>query len=185
MSNKLLSIDIDGTLANFLDKAIQQSFIDKIDIQYPLKLGKSHPNFAEADNYIHTIASNPEIYRDLEVIKDAVYGVKALSEYFNIVYLTHRPIDSFDITKEWLNKNGFPSFPVEYSARKSDFCSLNDVFLHIDDRPEIAEEVMKNSNTKVYLLEQWWNNWYVPIAGIKKIHCWNDIVFFLYFYRDK
>ena len=121
-----------------------------------------------------------EIQKD-EVIPDSVYALKELSNHFDIHFLSARDFpDAYDISKEWLDKNGFTYDSINIVSKpieKIKFLKKNksDIFIddlqrgHHTDKLEYYHDVIEKLIENGIQFEIFSNNWSAITA---KYICW-------------
>ena len=130
----LLVIDIDGVLGNFM-RAVQKILGPVVHNQYSLE--KSYPNVPP--ERIREIVSDPETYRNLQCIPGSRPGIRKLREAgHHLFVVTARPLDSENITKEWVWQNfrgDFDDVRIVPFEQKAKIIKLMNPDVALDDSP--------------------------------------------------
>jgi len=137
MKGKRIGIDLDGVVANWLAAAFAIMHFDHgIDL-YP-HVETWHPVDPEVNRLFGEIIRNKEVYKSLTPITGSVDGVHTLLEHFEEVHcVTHRPVSTRAITKQWLRKWGFPRLSVHHAnGSKVDPAYTLGLTHFVDDNPD-------------------------------------------------
>jgi 5'(3')-deoxyribonucleotidase len=176
MMKPILGVDIDGVCADFVGKCLVRVSEES---QENFKKGLID---VELDDIISRVVNDPIFYLDLPVIRDAQSSVLALSEFYDIWYITSRPINLLLETLCWLRDNKFPNYEnIYHSTDKGLSCIALGVVAMVEDQVKYAEGIA-TWGTKVWLFEQPYNR-KVELKSpmIERVHCWNDLLFYLLF----
>ena len=119
-----LAIDIDNTLAD-LNPALRERFGER---------GKGEYFYPGADEDF--FRNNPDFFLGARVIPGAVSGMSRLAARHELCYLTRRPMEAREQTREWLLSNGFPKCPVYHVNDKGEAARELGIELAIDDAVE-------------------------------------------------
>ena len=165
----LFAVDIDGTIAsddhgrayarylnrklalNIADETIERlksyhEFVMLEQVQAYGAVSDAHKEQYKA--VIRQAQHDPEVQHSLVPLPDARDGVTALAQYGNIIYVTCRKPESYDLTRNWLSSYGFPHpdsvYICEHYHHKyvhaSKLADASEPIILIDDH---AEEVVK------------------------------------------
>jgi uncharacterized HAD superfamily protein len=136
VNNKRIVLDIDGVLANW-----HQAFIDKAK---ELGLAEFFPNsWSDINEWIFAEREKlDEVWNTIECDVDFWLNIKPMDgareslHITPIAYVTARPIAA-EVTKQWLNTNGFPEAPVytiEVTASKLERLQFLGADAIVDDK---------------------------------------------------
>jgi len=93
-----------------------------------------------------------------------------------VVYITARPIDTA-VTKEWLNRNGFPDAPVEtvgMDNSKIDCLKKHSAEVFVEDRYENWEEATR-AGVFTYLVTRGHNEKYTTVPNFCRLNCVSEL----------
>lgn len=170
-----VGMDIDGVLAQFNARYVERVVElagedlfgdDKFSPDFP-------PLWAYPEVYGYSADLIAEVWRQISAdrgfwlwlvaypdARDAISRLNAAAwAGTEVVYITSRPGRSAKVqTEEWLMKFGAIRPTVVISGRKGDVCAALDVDAYIDDKlGNVNDVVLKSPSTRVYLLDQPWN----------------------------
>lgn len=124
MKNKIVVVDIDGTITNCKDRV--EKYLSKNDYEGFLRhCGEDKPN------------------------KDIIELVELLSTKYKIVFLTGREHRVNDITKKWIKKNVKLECPVAKLIYRKNYDTRHDMIV----KPENLKKYLNNNpNEEVFLI---------------------------------
>jgi len=105
-------VDLDGTIFNIdarLQRALSEAGVSQEEVNNTATFYRDNRRFAFFEELF-----NPQAIMQLDVpIEGSVEKLNALAKFFNIFYISSRPIDehnsdTFDATTKCLEENGFP-----------------------------------------------------------------------------
>ncbi len=156
----IVAIDLDGTLADSLSVLLQLA-----EKRYGIKLLKRDVKTYGLEGYFPNVSSKDidELFRKVwshpEKImledKEIPQIIDNIRSKYKVMILTATRGTDLD-AKKWLDANGikYDEFKhVEHSNMKSSI----DVYLYVDDHPDVAMDVAKAGKIAI-LLRQPWNN---------------------------
>jgi len=136
-----LCVDIDGPLANFEQAATDRFGIGRGRESYSLEA-----RFPDRTAAVRKWADNPDTYRDLSVVdgaRDGLAAIVKLCPCLEILAVSARPHESYDITYAWLNRHHLLALLsgltiVNFQVKPEVICSLDPVAA-IEDSPAQAQ----------------------------------------------
>lgn len=181
MSDKIIVVDIDGVLCDLVE-----SSIPVINNKFNCDLKRNDIKMFEMDRIVGIKKDEFDKifqlldYSKMRPIEGAVQGLRKLANYFHIAIATSRPKNIHELTKQWLNDNGFiyHSFMAHQVAnslakKKSDLFIGADVV--IDD--DIREIITASSLAKVTcLFDSPWNHSINAKNLFYRCHNWDEII---------
>ena len=185
---KLISIDLDGVVADFyggftkyiLSKGyfIKNKFHDTYDMQ---TLFNEQIDPKEIGELMYDFMYKDEGFLNLDVIDDSIVIInKLIDDGYGIIFLTGRD-NKYNIitdTISWLNKIGILDYKkVIFNSNKVEAInSLKPINIayHIEDRDKHAVEV-SSTKTKVLLLRKEYNKTIENSEFIEIVNDWNEI----------
>ncbi|MCU9612960.1 HAD hydrolase-like protein [Caldibacillus lycopersici] len=176
--------DIDDTLINLREHAFHiynkklgknipiETFhqIDRVEIHEPFGLTDEQGN-AMWNNTLEDI-----YYTFCPPFPDAVETLQALAKQgHEIYYITSRPKEHGERTKEWVKARGFPVEDDRFfygmeDEEKVDFIKNLQLDYYFDDKPKVLNTLLKE-NTKVYVKDQPYNR----NVSLPRIVHWNEL----------
>ena len=108
----------------------------------------------------------PEMDR-AEVYPDAVDGVAALRDRYDLTFVTYRPEWSYDMTVGWLERHGMGGVPVVHAADKGTVVAS----LYVDDHPQTVAGLRSRFRNGVLMDRQWNQGWQLP-----RVFGWGDVL---------
>lgn len=191
-----IGIDIDDTVAHTVDKMVY--YADKYDIEVlgnkgsnkNLGLIKDHHYLKELYGWDYDTKNSffnmyyKNVLEDCEPRLDAIEIINKLkNEGHEIYFITARletipTCKTYDITKDWLIRKGFPvDFLQTNASDKSIVCSKNNVDILIDDSLSNCESA-RNIGVKSLLITTIMNN-KLDTNVIKRVKDWYEIYDFI------
>ncbi len=181
----VLAVDLDGVCADFMGKVLEM---------WPQF--KDEYNSGHLSNYfrevIDEVASDRFVYRDLKPIQDSRQFLVDIAEFYQIIYITGRPLSSEEITVAWLKDNGFPEpDSVIFTREKGLTCISIEADTLIEDQIRYAIQAA-SMGVRVVLLDYPYNrpgsseydNRAIQLGNkIERAVCWVDVMFKTYFTR--
>jgi uncharacterized protein len=166
-----LGFDIDDTLIDLRQHAFHI---------YNKKLGKNVPvevfqeltrveihepfGLTEEEGRAMWISSVEEVYyTSCPTFPDAIETLQELAQNgHEIFYITARPMEHGERTKEWMKNQGFPVLDERFFYGMQDHEKVHIIKklkldYYFDDKPEILNTLLDEPNTKVYLRDQSYN----------------------------
>lgn len=133
---KKLGVDIDGVLADTLPV-----FLDYIRDNYGIPAQKSDITDFSFEVCLGITPEQSErmfadlaVYIDVPVIPGALSALYGLDVYYDIWYVTHRPISMYAVTYRWLSSHGFPNlFISHHVSDKAQFARFNRLSYFVED----------------------------------------------------
>lgn len=118
------------------------------------------------------------LFRHGHLYRGAIEGVRELAKRNDVVVVTKRPRRATQVTLEWLAYNRLPVSEVHVLQglpKSSVPCDI-----YIDDRIDVVQEILDNTNACVVLFEQPWNRtWPVELkrmfGRIEVADGWSDM----------
>lgn len=164
-----IGIDIDGVIANFFsayeEAIVQEAGVDMFPARYPAALP---PVWDWPEHYGYDKKHVKRVWRmieqsqcfwsDLGVLPDAHFLAESMPWAVHDVYfITARPgARAKHQTEAWLQKMLPITHPtVLLTDNKGGACETLKLDFYIDDKPSNVEDVMENSDTRVYLCPQY------------------------------
>ncbi len=134
---------------------------------YPTGRSKDYP-----ETLMVYLASLEILYSRILPKKSVIQCVNSLAKKNEIYYLTSRPDHLKFVTGWTLKQWGFPSLEnLIFSGRQAKSVYLNslsaDVF--VEDMPNHAEDAIKNTSCRVFIVDQPHNTWYNGATRISSI----------------
>ena len=156
-----VSVDLDGTLADFLTPALQAvndrfgtHYSPKDMVHYDAKTWlppHHHDHFME-------FVRDPEVYRGLEPLPHGIEAVLELARQgCNIVITSHRPQAALLPTRDWLLRHGVPYSRLEVNygskAALASHYGPSRPLLFLDDDPSVVTALdLPREGIEVWLL---------------------------------
>lgn len=182
-----IGFDIDDTLINLREHAFHlynkklgknvpiEIFhnLNKVEIHEPFGLTDQAGNDMWKNNaeeiYFTTCPPFPDVIEKLQQLE---------KEHHEIYYITSRPMEHCERTRQWMKDAGFP---VEDSRF---FCGMKDeekidiikrlrLDYYFDDKPEVLNTLLHETETKVYVKDQSYNRH----LKLPRIVDWKDMDF--------
>ena len=194
---KLIAVDIDETICDtrrFWFSELAQRFGKPIDVTIEQLIQRyEYTDRVEmwqtpgARKWLKDARFDPEIHRScLEPVRSARESLEYISRQFDVIYMTMRPDTIVDATREWLQREQFPSGEVLASPaflfdrerpgwKGRELCARHpNVVGLIDDHPDVANAIPNSYRGKVFLLGQS----VAPRSDIEIVLCedWNRVV---------
>ncbi len=181
--NKLnICIDIDGTITS------PYHFIPYLNELYSKNITEKEYNTHNWENLygvdILTIMSEfhekyMHSYTEAKIVDNAKNVIDNLRNYHNLYFVTARHNKLEDITKNWLNENGFGDIDVyllgsDYKVEKAKELECN---IFIEDNPSNAMQ-LASEGMKVLLIDTNYNK-HVEHENIVRVNNWIDINSFI------
>lgn len=139
-----LAIDIDNTLAD-LNPSLRERFGER-------KQGEYYYPGADEEFF----RNNPDFFLSAAVIPGAVSGMSRLAARHELYYLTRRPVEAREQTREWLLGNGFPDCPVFHVDDKGEAARELGIELAIDDAVEDVQSLLR-AGIRVWIMPYEYN----------------------------
>ena len=135
----LIGIDICNTIADV------KSEIEKVVGPNPTPSVYFHPMVNDM-----FFENNLWIFDQAQPIGGSVEALQRLSLINRLVYITSRPVEAMDITRNWFKKHGYPMAEVIITRNKPCVAKTLEIDLAIDDSPfEISGYLAANVNVWV------------------------------------
>lgn len=160
-----ISVDLDGVMFDFVSH-----FCDHLNIAYDLGLDylkieeyywwKQYPDILSKDMFeIEFDAyTKAEKYRDTPVMKKNVKVLRSLSEKYDLIFLSKRPLEAYSQSIEALELAGFENPTLIFtSTKKSKHLNIIRPLCHIDDSPYVAEDVLLNTRCPLIMIDWKYN----------------------------
>jgi uncharacterized HAD superfamily protein len=136
-----LCVDIDGPLAQF-----EQAATDKFGLGLGRHLYSLEARFPDRADEVRAWANDPKTYETLDLTSGVRFGLTAivkLCPHLEILAVSARPADSYDITYQWLNRHHLLAFLggltiVNWQAKPETIRAL-DPIAAIEDSPAQAQ----------------------------------------------
>jgi uncharacterized HAD superfamily protein len=156
-----ISIDIDNIIADFekgfrkyLNKRTNKK-LKKEDI-HEFEFYKSYGISEEQERRYHDEFIGRKGYTKLKRIRGSKAGIKELSEFAQIAFISARTEDKREITLNWLNKNNIRIEPNQLFLTKDKLSYVSQFDIIIEDRWEDALRIAQDGKT-VILFDYPWN----------------------------
>ncbi|NRD80022.1 HAD hydrolase-like protein [Bacillus sp. BRMEA1] len=180
-----LGFDIDDTLINLREHAFH-IYNKKMDQNVPIDVFRQLERIEIHEPFGLTDDQGKEMWnQSLEVIyytscppfPNAIETLNELEKKgHEIYYITSRPKEHGERTKEWLKSQGFP---VQYDrffygmkdAEKIDIINELKLDYYFDDKPEVLNTLLNESKTKVFVRDQSYNRQ----LNFPRILDWSDL----------
>lgn len=174
-----IGVDLDGILGDLIGVIIKEAH----DC-FGIKINEDQITNFKLENctdliedQISEIFSKKEVYEKIKKIPYAHFSINRLREYgFVIHVITDRRPALLDITKKWLDLNGFhwDYLHLIKADNKAEFAKQNDIFTFIEDK---YETVIKLSEVcrKVYLIDRPYNQGWLP-SNVLRVNTWLEIL---------
>jgi uncharacterized HAD superfamily protein len=174
-------LDIDGTLADFQGPVCRQ--IERwygvpfaIDDWTSFDIEKARPDLVGVGDLVLQMAHDTWLLYHLQVIDDSLEGVQLLAEKADIYYVSARPVETEEITLQWLMDKGFPPGQMELGCyRKDVLCGTIGADVAVEDSLSHAQE-MAQAGTYVYLLDRPWNQKKTLCPDVQRVRNWRQII---------
>lgn len=183
-----VSVDLDGTLADFLTPAMQSvnerfgtSYSTRDMIHYDAKTWMPphhHDRFME-------FVRNPEVYALLQPMPGSIEAVLNLANSgCNIVIASHRPPAALEQTRDWLLRHGVPHshLSVSYGSKAAlaESYGPEHPLLFLDDDPSIVAALgLPRPGIEVWLLETLYTG-KVDLSLVRVFAGWEDLMIALH-----
>ena len=181
-----ICIDIDGTITSpyhfipylneLYNKSITEEECNTINWEslYGIKMDTMINEFHE--KYMHS-------YQEAKVVEKAKDIIMALKQNHNLYFVTARDEKLTDITKNWLDENGFNEIDVyllgsDYKIEKAKELECH---IFIEDNPSNALQLV-NEGMKVLLINTNYNK-DIEHENIIRVNDWTDINVFIEEYK--
>lgn len=156
-----LSVDLDGTLADFMTPALQT-----VNAHFGTAYSLRHVVHSDARNFLPThhhdhflkFVRDPEVYAHLPALPEGIAAVLALSALdCDIVITSHRPPAALLPTRNWLTHHGIPysHLTVAYDSKilLADAYGPERPLIFIDDDPSLPLSLaLPRDGIEVWLL---------------------------------
>ena len=188
-----ICIDIDGTITSpyhfipYLNELYNKNITEEEcnthnwEVLYGVDMNTMISEFHE--KYMHS-------YGEAKVVDDAKNIIDELKKNHNLYFVTARDAKLTDITKNWLNENGFEEIDVyllgsDYKIQKAKELECH---IFIEDNPSNAMQ-LANEGMKVLLIDTNYNK-EIEHENIVRVNNWIDIHGFIqeynyYYYWEK
>jgi uncharacterized HAD superfamily protein len=186
-----IALDIDGVMYKWSDTV---RFL--VDWYFGIKLGEStHFDYIKDTlvamdrkdvwDWLWKEGIDLGLYRHGHLYKGAREAIIALDEEgHELSVITMRPKSALQDTIDWLSFHKFPISGIHvlsdtgkgaFKSRKSDIQPQADIY--IDDSPQIAEDLMFNTNAFFVLMDRPWNQ-DINVGGGRSVraYSWDDFV---------
>ena len=186
-----IGIDIDEVLADFMGSFLKyynktyNTELKRTDFkEYSLwsTLGGTKKESGDIlDGFFRT-----KDFELVDVVEGAQGGIKTLSKDNDLIVITARPIETYNKTVDWLDKN-FPNkfSSIEFSKdwdedknsrwNKKDICLEKNIDVLFEDNLVYAKECSE-SEIDVKLFDCPWNQIDILPEKITRIYSWNDAI---------
>src|SRR3972149_1712367 len=121
---------------------------------------------------------NSSAFDFIQILEGAKEGIQKISKYFNIYFITSRPVELENKTIKFFNnhfpKNNFKfifSGEIHGGKTKGEICNELGVSLFVEDNAEYALDCAKRG-VKTFLLEKPWNENHTKHDNIIKVRNW-------------
>lgn len=179
--------DIDDTLINLREHAfhIYKNKLNKeieIEVFHAIERVEIHEPFGLDDNQgksLWNLSLEEIYYTDCPIFPGALETLQHLAERGDeIYYITARPKEHGERTKQWLTERGFPIHHDRFFYGMQDHEKVHiirDLQLdhYVDDKPTILH-TLKGNKTKLYLKDQPYNR---HLDDFPRINNWTDRLF--------
>lgn len=173
-----LCVDIDGPLANF-----EQAATDRFGIGRGRELYSLEARFPDRADAVRKWADKPETYRDLAIVpgaRDCLLAIRKLCPTLEMLAVSARPPESYDITYQWLNRHHLLAFLsglviVNWQAKPETIHAL-DPLAAVEDSPAQAQ-VLAAKGVPVILFDATYNHdfWKDMPPGHARAKGWLDV----------
>jgi len=147
-----IGVDIDGVCADTI--GAMQSILG---YQYDIDLINALTGWWTDDDYINAklqmLIEDPKFYYCIPPVVNAAWGVFQLIKNADAVYyVTHRPNDMRALTKDWLERWGFPNVPLLVTPSVSKIETAKSLCLthFVDDKLSTIRE-LRAANIQAWL----------------------------------
>jgi uncharacterized HAD superfamily protein len=190
METKLvLGIDIDEVVANQLEQVIKF---------YSIKTGKLY-SFKDFFSYnwwdvwkiskeeainIDREFKNSSYFEDISLVEGAKQAIFSLSDRYEVIFITSRPLSVKEKTEEFIKKNFYPKkFKVFFSGdfhkenrtkTKAEICKELNVSFLIEDGLDYSVESAKKGIV-VFLIDKPWNKKAIH-QNITRVKNWEEVL---------
>ena len=181
-----ICIDIDGTITSpyhfipYLNELYNKNITEEEcnthnwEVLYGVDMNTMISDFHE--KYMHS-------YGEAKVVDDAKNIIDELKKNHNLYFVTARDAKLTDITKNWLNENGFEEIDVyllgsDYKIQKAKELECH---IFIEDNPSNAMQ-LANEGMKVLLIDTNYNK-EIEHENIVRVNNWIDIHGFIQEYN--
>jgi len=185
-----IGIDIDEVVAGFIEKFLnysnkknKTSFTLQDVTNYNLRKTRVHKHKSREEDLLEISEfQNSEDFNLIELIEGAKNGLEKLSRDYEIYFITSRPEEIKEKTKDFFYNN-FPengykfifSGDVYGGKTKSQICNELEISLMVEDNPFYALDCAKKG-IKTFLLDKPWNKNYEKHENIIKVNNWKEIL---------
>jgi uncharacterized HAD superfamily protein len=157
-----LSVDLDGTLADFLTPALQ-SLNDRFGTTYAPEQVTVLPYQSELPAlhraHFEEFVSDVEIYGHLPALPNSIEAILNLASLgYNIVITSHRPPDALRPTRDWLLLHGVPyaQLEVDFGSKAilAERYGPSHPLIFLDDDPSLIQELhLPREGIELWLLQ--------------------------------
>lgn len=182
-----VGIDIDGVCADFskpFTKYLGEKFGRTISHEeiYDYSWWKCFAGMTEDVfwHYFHEFGKEGH-YRHFPLHKDAKQNLPYILNKFDYHFITSRPDYVYDDTIAWLHKHFGPIRDDKITfcrgAEKSKSAIEHGIDIFIEDAPHHAEDIMRNTDIPLYLMDAPYNKDIQYDNGkMTRVYSWEDIV---------
>ena len=190
MSDFIIGLDLDGTCYNF-DRTARYMLRKRAESRGDFLLAQALERETTTWNGIQDIVPDSEwkwlwtggveegLFRYGHVIEGAITGAQELANLGDVVAITHRPKEAVHDTIVWIgtmfNRAPLSGLVIQsYGQRKSEVRPLPGVY--IDDAPQVADDILDNTPSKVVLFDTAINRRYPVHPRVIRALSWHDVV---------
>lgn len=165
--------DLDGCMVNMTKTANRILCIEEEPDCWDW-VEKHGPDTMEKFKFFLKGGENLELcgeWETMEPITGAIQGITTVSQYFDVVYATHRSTNLTEATEKWLHSNGV-YFPVVHGFDKTEVGAK----VYVDDNGPTVENILKKTgeNAFVFLFDQKWNREYTHLDPYR-VSGWDEL----------
>ncbi len=174
--DKIIGVDIDGVLANTASRVLSivnkqqgSSYTESDWTTYHSK--DCFP--AGVSGLVYEVAHDPVTYATLEPIDGSIPALTHLSRCAAIWFLTSRPKNCQDVTKDWLKR--YCTFPYEvyFASAKHRWCAAYGLDAMIEDCLETAVKCAESARLSI-IFDAPWNREHS--RGVIRCKGWTDVL---------
>lgn len=161
----IIALDVDGPLADSLGAVLRRynaDWDDALTLEH-ITTWAIHPHVKpECGKAIYDYFRLPNLYDEVAVVEDAIWGVGQLRELGHTVrFVTANMFDMTDPKARWLLRHGFTTDEQPHFLPRDLYVAQDktaiDADLLIDDRAETVRKWVDNKRRKAILFEYPWN----------------------------
>lgn len=110
------------------------------------------------------------LFRHGHLYPGTIQAIRRLADVGDIIIITHRPKAAVVDTMAWLSYQQLPIAGIHVLVNQEPKSTVPQCDVYIDDKPENCEDLEKNTEGRVWMMNRPWNQ----ASAFPRVYSWQD-----------